>query len=50
MAEFIYAFTRFGPLPMHRLPKVPHLLTGQIALHHCLAPSFIDYLRTCMRM
>lgn len=50
MAEFVCSFNDIW-LPVEvNLLKIPQLLTGQIALHHCLAPSLIDCLHTWLRM
>ena len=46
MAEYICANEKHL-LPADANPlTILYLLTGQIALHHCLAPSFLDCLCT----
>lgn len=46
----IYRCLHWLWLPADAVPKVPHLLTGQIALHYSLAPNFLNDLHPRMRM
>jgi len=50
MAELICAFEESRLPADANLQPIPDLLTGQIALHHCLDQSFRHYIRTWMRM